>query len=126
MPRDAPPRFEGSRFAWIATLVSGGAAIGLVLADVCSPWLAATAHVVVLSLVAWFVYAWDKRRARAGGRRISEANLLWLAALGGAAGAWFAMVRHRHKTKHWVFRLLVPACVLAHVAAIAWLGMRGV
>lgn len=124
MTRPPPPLFEGSRFAWIATLVSAGTALGLVLAEVLAPWLGGALHVVLLSLVAWFVYAWDKRRARADGRRISEANLLWLAALGGAAGAWVAMVRYRHKTKRWTFRLLVPACVLLHVAAIAWLGMR--
>ncbi len=124
MPRTAPPLLEGSRFAWIATLVSAGTAVGLVLAQVVAPWLAGLLHVVLLSLVAWFVYAWDKRRARADGRRISEANLLWLAALGGAAGAWIAMVRQRHKTKRRTFRLLVPVCVLLHVAAVAWLGMR--
>jgi uncharacterized membrane protein YsdA (DUF1294 family) len=77
------------------------------------------------SLLALAVYAWDKRRARRGGRRVPEATLLWLAFLGGAAGAQLAMHWRRHKTKHLRFRILVPLFLLLHIAAVVWLAAGG-
>ena len=122
MPR--PPRLEGSRLAWSLTILTAAVLGALVLAETLPPWVAAVIHVVVLSLVTYGLFAWDKRRARLDKRRVSEANLLWLCVLGGSVGAWFAMGRLRHKTKHMRFRLLAPAALLAHLAAIIWLAAQ--
>ena len=88
------------------------------------PSLLALAVVLAMSVVTAGVYAWDKHRARRGGRRVSEKRLLWLAVLAGAPGAWWAMRTVRHKTKHTRFRLLVPALALLQLGLLAWLGWR--
>ena len=41
----------------------------------------------------------DKQRAIAGHRRIPEADLLWLALIGGTPGAFVARQLFRHKTR---------------------------
>lgn len=50
----------------------------------------------------------DKRRARLGRDRVPERTLFLLAAVGGALGAWIAMYRKRHKTRHLSFKIGIP------------------
>ncbi|MBE6633109.1 MAG: DUF1294 domain-containing protein [Ruminococcaceae bacterium] len=57
----------------------------------------------VMSLVAFFLYGEDKRRAKKKKWRIRESVLLGVSLLGGAVGALIAMNFFRHKTKHWYF-----------------------
>ena len=125
MARDYPPLLEGSRLAWLLASASATVVLVLVLDRGLTPWLGALLHVALLSVAAFALFVWDKHRARKDARRISEANLLWLAVLGGAAGAWLGMRRIRHKTQHARFRMLVPAALLLHVGAIVWLALRG-
>jgi len=49
--------------------------------------------VLVMSLVSFCAYGWDKRRARNGGRRVSERTLQILAFFGGWPGA---LIGHPH------------------------------
>ena len=63
----------------------------------------------VISIIAFFMYAVDKRKAQIGAWRIPEKVLLGIAFFGGAAGALLGMVLCHHKTKHvwfWVVSLL--------------------
>ena len=69
-----------------------------------------------------FMYA-DKRRAKKRRRRIPEATLMAVAALGGRLGSWAGMYAFRHKTRHPKFYLGVPALLLAQ-AALGWLLLR--
>ncbi len=62
-----------------------------------------TIYLLLLSSIAYAAYASDKRKAKKGKRRISEATLLGLSFFGGALGGYVAMLRVRHKTKHWYF-----------------------
>ena len=69
-------------------------------------------YLVVVNVIAYIVYALDKKKARRGAWRISEKTLILLAAIGGAGGAWLAMQVLRHKTKHVKFMVGVPVCML--------------
>ena len=73
---------------------------------------------LVMSVVAFATYGIDKRQARAGGRRISEARLHVLALLGGWPGAWLGQQVFRHKTQKLAFRLIFWSIVLLHVTFV--------
>ena len=74
--------------------------------------------VAALSLVSFFVYGWDKRRARQDGRRVPEKTLHLLAVLGGWPGALAGQSTFRHKTKKFTFRIVFWLCVILHLAAV--------
>lgn len=73
---------------------------------------------LVMSVVAFVAYGIDKRAARNGGRRISEATLLMMGLLGGWPGALLAQRRFRHKTKKQPFRTLFWLSVVANTALL--------
>lgn len=64
----------------------------------------------VINVLAFGLYAIDKRRACYNRWRIPESVLLGLAVIGGAYGATMAMLLFRHKTQHRSFRIIVPVC----------------
>ncbi|MCR5821143.1 MAG: DUF1294 domain-containing protein [Bacteroidaceae bacterium] len=72
-------------------------------------------YLFAINIIAFFLYAEDKRFAHYGRWRIPEAVLLATAVLGGAYGAGAAMWLFRHKTRHTAFLWTVP------VAFIIWL-----
>lgn len=80
---------------------------------------------VVLAVnLATFAAFWrDKHLARAGGRRIPEKTLLWLAFAGGSLGALSAQHLFRHKTRKEPFRSRLYAIVVLHAVAIAALAV---
>lgn len=76
-------------------------------------WLA------LASMVAWSVYALDKRRAKAGEWRITEASLHGFELIGGWPGALLAQHYLRHKTRKPGFQVVFWLIVtLYQVAAI--------
>lgn len=74
------------------------------------------AAIALWNLVVFAIYGIDKRRARKGGRRISESALLFFAFAMGAVGAFIAMQVFRHKTRHIKFKILVPLAVIVNIA----------
>ena len=79
---------------------------------------------VAINLVTYLMYAWDKRRANKGQRRISERELLLWALAGGSPAAFLAMRRFRHKTQKTSFRVQYWAIVVIQIALIVWLIKR--
>ena len=66
-----------------------------------------------LSLIALFLYAVDKGRAKRKKWRIAESVLLSVGFFGGAVGALLGMNLFRHKTKHWY-------CWAINFMGLAW------
>lgn len=66
----------------------------------------------------------DKLFAKNHQRRIPEATLLLLAALGGSAGSLLGMYLVRHKTKHPKFYIGIPLILAAQIALAVSLYLR--
>ena len=79
-------------------------------------WILYVCLIGVLSLVAFFLYASDKGRAKRGKWRIPEKVLLGFSFFGGAVGGTLAMFLFRHKTRHryfWAVNILGLAWQIA-------------
>src|SRR5690554_1449330 len=72
-------------------------------------------YLVIVNYIAFSLYHLDKERAMKGKRRISEKNLLTIAAFGGTVGAWIGMNKYRHKTKKLSFKLWFYAIFILQV-----------
>jgi len=80
--------------------------------------LAVGAALVVWNIIAFALYAIDKRRAEKKQWRISEATLLISAFLMGGLGALLGMRLLRHKTQHIQFKILVPLALVLNLVVI--------
>ena len=78
-----------------------------------------------LSLIAFFLYASDKRKAKKKRWRIPERILLGVGFIGGAVGALLAMNLFRHKTKHWYFWAVNLVGLLWQAALLVFLYVKG-
>ena len=80
-------------------------------------------YLIIINVIAFFMYGVDKEKARKGEWRIKEKDLILVALIGGSVGAFSGMHFFHHKTRHWYFRYGIPAimilqiisgCVIAH------------
>jgi uncharacterized membrane protein YsdA (DUF1294 family) len=77
---------------------------------------------LLLNLLAFGFYGFDKRAAQLHQRRTPENTLHLLALAGGWPAAWLAQRTFRHKTQKRPFRIGYGFTVLLHCAALAaWL-----
>ena len=89
-----------------------------------APGYAALAYLAAISLASVVVCVADKARSkRRGARRVPEAALLWLSALGGATAMLVTMLLVRHKTRKAKFMVTLPLMIAAHVALL-WAARR--
>ena len=73
---------------------------------------------ILMSLVSFCVYAYDKRQAKTGGWRVPERTLLLLAL---AFGALAGMRVMHHKTLKKRFTLTVPTLLVLQLALLSYL-----
>ncbi len=78
------------------------------------------AYLVLLSIITFFAYGADKRKAKKGAYRTKEKTLLGLSFFGGAFGGYPAMLIFRHKTKgeHWYFTFVNLLGIAIHTALL--------
>ena len=70
---------------------------------------------LIISVITYFLYALDKKRAIKEKRRISEKTLLLFSFFLGATGGIIAMYTKRHKTKHWYFVVINFLSLVIHI-----------
>ena len=75
-------------------------------------------YYVVVNIVGFSLMYSDKKRARKGQWRISEATLFTVALLFGALGSTMGMWKFRHKTKHWSFVVGMPFILAVQICTI--------
>ena len=78
-------------------------------------------YLAVMSVITFFMYIADKKKAQKGKWRISEKALLGMSFLGGATGGYIAMNLVHHKTKHWYFHAVNIVGLLWQYGLLAWL-----
>ena len=76
---------------------------------------------VVLSLITFVAYAFDKSAAQRGAWRTSESTLHLMSLLGGWPGALVAQESLRHKSRKESFRAAFWVTVVVNVVAFGWL-----
>lgn len=83
--------------------------------------LTAVLLILLINVITFCVFWWDKDAARKGQWRVPESRLLCLALIGGSLGAVAAQHLLRHKTRKEPFRTeLMLICALHVVALAAW------
>ena len=79
------------------------------------------AYFLVVTVVTFAVFGWDKLCAKRNMWRVPEKILLLLALLGGSVGAMAAMAIFRHKTLHLKFRYGVPLILILQLIGLVYL-----
>ncbi|MBQ7255550.1 MAG: DUF1294 domain-containing protein [Oscillospiraceae bacterium] len=79
-------------------------------------------YLLIMNVLGLVLMLADKQFAIRKTRRIPEATLFAVAALGGSLGVWAGIWLFRHKTRKAKFTIGIPV-ILAAQAAIWWLAM---
>ena len=78
-------------------------------------------YLIVISLISIVVTCYDKAIAGKGIRRIPEATLLLLSALGGSVAMYITMQIIRHKTQHKKFMIGIPLIIVIQVVLVLFI-----
>ncbi len=72
-------------------------------------------YIFIISVVTVILTVYDKRAAKNGRFRISEATLILCGVFGGALAELVTMLIIRHKTRHIKFMLGLPSIIIAQL-----------
>jgi uncharacterized membrane protein YsdA (DUF1294 family) len=72
-----------------------------------------------MSLVSFFLFGSDKKKAQKGADRIKEKTLLMSAVYGGAIGAFIGRIIFHHKTDKKYFSVTIILSLLLQLAVLA-------
>ena len=78
-------------------------------------------YFLIINLITFIQYGWDKRQARKQKSRIPEKRLHLLALLGGTIGALAGQRKFRHKTQKVRFQAVFIATAILQLALIGFL-----
>ena len=78
-------------------------------------------YLLIVNVLAFIIYGFDKYQARKAGRRIPEATLLIWAGIGGSIRAWMGMKLWHHKTLHKKFKYGIPILITMQVAFVVYM-----
>jgi uncharacterized membrane protein YsdA (DUF1294 family) len=73
---------------------------------------------IVINIITFLVFGYDKWRAKNNKRRISEFNLLLLAGIGGTIGGLIGMTFFKHKTNKFSFILSFYAIAILQIVLL--------
>ncbi|UOY93199.1 DUF1294 domain-containing protein [Ectobacillus sp. JY-23] len=76
------------------------------------------AYIFVINVWAFYLMWSDKQKAKKREWRVSESALFFVAAIGGAFGAWLGMYVFRHKTQKMPFIIGMPFLAFLTVALL--------
>ena len=82
--------------------------------------------ILVWTILAFALMGIDKWKAKHGAWRVPEKVLFLSALAGGSLGALAGMALFRHKTRHWSFRLGMPAILIVQVVVLLLWSWRGI
>lgn len=77
--------------------------------------------IAVWNFAVFLLYGIDKLKAVRNGWRISEKALIISAFVFGGVGAFFGMRVWRHKTKHTLFKILIPLSAILTVVLVGFI-----
>jgi len=75
-------------------------------------------YLILITLLTFLAFGWDKRLAKNGKRRLAESVLLILTFVGGTFGALFGITFFRHKSSKKTFILKLVLVVAVQFAII--------
>lgn len=77
-------------------------------------------YLIMINLVTFFAIWLDKKKAKKGKWRISEASLMTLVLLGGGIGGIIGMYKFRHKTKKAKFYIGFPTILIVEIGLLIY------